>query len=420
MKLFTRYSRINLLATLAIFVLASIAFYFLLWFVMISQVDEDLKIEQREIETYVSKYGKPPEPINVKDQHVSSEPTSIKESVRHFSTVSFHETDHEGESEREEFRQISFTLPVGDHWMLFKVSKSLEGTRDMNRSIILISLLTIVLILIVSLLINRWLLRRLWQPFYKSLAAVKEHRLGLKKMPAFDATGIDEFSLLNQTLEQFIGGAEKEYTLLREFTENASHELQTPLAIVRSKLDTLIQDEHLSESQSKAAQTAYEAIRKMARLNQSLLLLSKIENRQYSETSQFDMKTCVEEKMADWQDFWKEKNLRVDSFLESTPIVMNMELADILLNNLFSNATRHSPPGGSVEIRLANRQFRLSNTAAGEGLDTEKLFQRFSKGGQSTDQHGLGLSIVRQIATVSGIGIHYEFAGGNHIFIINF
>jgi len=415
MKLFTRYFRINLLATLLIFLLASIAFYFLLWWVMINQVDEDLKIEQREIQTYVRKYNRPPEPITVKDQRVSYEQTELHEYTHHFSTVKSPERH-----EREDFRQISFTLPVGNQWLLFKVSKSLEGTQDMNRSIIIISLLTVILILVVSLLINRWLLRRLWQPFYSTLSGVKKFRLGEKKPPSFVPSSIDEFNLLNKTLDQFIQGAEKEYTLLKEFTENASHELQTPLAIVQSKLDTLIQDEHLSEAQSNAAQTAYEAIRKMAKLNQSLLLLSKIENRQFSETSTFDFKNLAEEKIADWQELWQGKNLRITSSMEPTSIIMNTQLADILLNNLFSNAARHTADGGSIHMNLRQNEFIISNDASGGALDSGKLFKRFSKGGQITDQYGLGLSIVQQIVEVSGKRISYHFDKGQHNFTIGF
>ena len=415
MKLFTRYFRINLLATLIIFLLASIAFYFLLWYVMIGQVDEDLKIEQREIETYVSKYHRPPEPITVKDQRISYETTDIRKKIRRFNTI-----QSPDEHERDYFRQISFTLPVGDQWLLFKVSKSLEATESMNRSIIIISLLTIILILLVSLLINRWLLRRLWKPFYHTLAGIKKYRLGEKKIPAFAGSPIDEFNLLNNTLDQFIKGAEKEYSLLKEFTENASHELQTPLAIVRSKLDVMIQDPELSETQSNAVQTAYEAIQKMSKLNQSLLLLSKIENRQFSEIHSFDFKKLVEEKMADWQELWQGKNLQVSSELEPAPIIMNDELADILLNNLFSNAMRHTAKGASIHILLRNNNFTISNTASNGPLDPEKLFKRFSKGGQSTDQHGLGLSIVQQISEVSGKKVSYHFENGQHVFSISF
>ena len=292
--------------------------------------------------------------------------------------------------------------------------------QNMNRSIISISLLTIILILLVSLLINRWLIRRLWQPFYNTLAGIKKYRLGENKNPEFVRSRIDEFDLLNNTLDQFIGNAEKEYTTLREFTENASHELQTPLAVIQSKLDTLIQDEHLSEAQSQAAQTAYEAIQKMARLNQSLLLLSKIENRQFSETRLIDFKKAVQEKMTDWQELWLSKNIKVHAILEPGTVTMNPQLADILLNNLFSNATRHSPENGSVSLRFQGRQFIMSNSAASGPLDPKKLFQRFSKGGQATDQYGLGLSIIRQIAEVSQIQVDYHFAEGQHIFTISF
>jgi signal transduction histidine kinase len=111
-------------------------------------------------------------------------------------------------------------------------------------------------------LINRWQLRRLWKPFYTTLSDVEKFRLGDKEVPKFESSTIHEFNLLNNTINQFIAGAEKEYLTLKEFTENASHELQTPLAVVRSTLDVMIQDEKLSEAQSNDLQNAYAAIQK--------------------------------------------------------------------------------------------------------------------------------------------------------------
>jgi signal transduction histidine kinase len=415
MKLFTRYFRVNLLATLLIFLLASIAYYYLLWWVMIAQVDEDLKIEQREIEAYVTKYHHLPEPVSVKDQRIVFGPAATPGKSRKFSTIK-----SAGPHEAGDFREISFTLVAGDQWYMARVSKSLEGTEDMNRSVIFVSLITVILILLVSLIINRWLIRRLWQPFYNTIAGINKFQLGGKKIPEFTESRIDEFNLLNSTLDLFIRSAEKEYKSLKEFTENASHELQTPLAIVRTKLDTLIQDEHLSETQSNAAQTAYEAIQKMANLNQSLLLLSKIENRQFSETSLFDFRNSVNDKLTAWQELWEGKQLQVSASMEPTLLRMNTQLADILLNNLFSNALRHSPDQGLIHIQLLNNRFSISNTAANGPLDNMKIFQRFSKGGQSTDHHGLGLSIVKQISEISGNPVTYHFKEGNHIFTISF
>ena len=192
--------------------------------------------------------------------------------------------------------------------------------------------------------------------------------------------------------------------------------MQTPLAIVRSNLDVLIQDEKLSESQSNSLQNAYVAIQKMAKLNQSLLLLNKIDNKQFSEVNSLDFKTLVEQKMADWQELWQGRNLHIGAILRSTPVAMNEQLAEILLNNLFSNAARHTAEGGVVNIHLANNIFEISNSASNGPLDQEKLFKRFSKGGQATDQHGLGLSIIKQISEVSGKQASYHFNAGKHIF----
>ena len=414
MNLFTRYFRINLLATVIIFILASLAFYFLLWYVSIAQMDEDLKIEQREIETYVQKYNHPPEPITVKDQNISYAVSDIRSKIRKFSTI---ESPNPGE--RENFRQISFTVPVNNQWLLFKVSKSLEGTENLNRSIIIISLLTIITILLVSLLINRWQLRRLWKPFYRTLSGVEKFRLGEKTIPDFENSSITEFNFLNTTISQFIRDADREYFLLKEFTENASHELQTPLAIARSSLDVMMQDEKLSESQSNSLQAAYSAIQKMSKLNQSLLLLNKIENKQFSNVNTFDLKNLVQEKMSDWQELWQGRSLHISSSLESATVSMNEQLAEMMISNLFSNAARHTPEAGHIKIRLVADIFEISNTAADGPLNVEKLFKRFSKSGQTTDHHGLGLSIIKQIADVSGMKVYYRYDGAIHFFSVD-
>ena len=413
MKLFTQYLRINLIATLFIFVLASLAFYFLLWYVTIRQVDEDLKIEQREIQSYISKYNRPPEPVNVKDQHVSFEVSGITKAYRKYSTV-----PSPDKGQPEDFRQVSFTIPVNGQWLLFKVSKSLESVQNLNRSIVLISLVTIIAILLVSLLINRWQVRRLWKPFYGTLDNLEKFRLGEKGAIHFEKTSIGEFQQLNSTISQFIRDAEKEYFMLKEFTENASHELQTPLSVVQSTLDVLIQDEDISESQSYYLQRAYSAIQKMSKLNQSLLLLNKIENGQFTDTQYFDFKILVEQKMAGWQELWQGRNLQISSSLFPSPVKMNEELAEIMLNNLFSNAARHSAEGGSIFLRLDENLFEISNTAENGALDKEKLFKRFSKAGQHTDHHGLGLSIIKQIAEVSNKSVSYHYTDGRHFFSV--
>ena len=415
MKLFTRYVRINLLATLAIFILASLAFFLLLRYVTVGQMDDDLQIEKREIEQYVAKYNRPPEPIRVRDQNISFETSGVQALRRSFKTI-----PSPNQGEEENFREISFTLPVNNQWLLFKVSKSLEETENLNRSIIIISLTTIIAILLVSFLINRWLLRRLWKPFYLTLDGLEKYRLGEEITSGFENNSIYEFDLLNHAVNRFIRDAEKEFFILKEFTENASHELQTPLAIARSSIDVLMQDEHLSELQSHSLQNVYAAIQKMSKLNQSLLLLNKIENKQFASVTAFDFKSLVVEKMTNWQELWQGRNLHISANLNTVMVSMNEQLADIMLNNLFSNAARHAVEGGSIHLELSSNVFTVSNAAGSGPLDDKKLFKRFSKAGQSTDQHGLGLSIVKQIADVSNLRLTYAYLNGEHIFSVFF
>jgi signal transduction histidine kinase len=378
-------------------------------------VDDDLRIEEREIESYILEYKKPPESISVHDQSTSYELSTLQKPYRAFRTI---KSPQRGDEEN--FRQILFTAQVGDQWFLFKVSKSLEETEHLNRSIIAISLTTIIAILIVSLLINRWLLRQLWKPFYQTLQRLEKYRLGEKIPPSFEHDPIYEFNLLNHTINRFIRDAEKEFLILKEFTENASHELQTPLAIIRSSLDVMMQNENLNETQSNLLQNAFGAIQKMSKLNQSLLLLNKIENKQFAAVSAFDFKELLVEKMNNWQELWQGRNLHISSSLQSVMVSMNEQLADIMLNNLFSNAARHCAEGGNIELLLSPHEFSISNSAHAGPLDDEKLFKRFSKAGQATDQHGLGLSIVKQITEVSGMQVTYQYSNGRHIFSVLF
>ncbi|CAN5204847.1 hypothetical protein BH11BAC6_BH11BAC6_10020 [soil metagenome] len=415
MKLLAKYNRINLLFTVVIFLLASVAFALLLRYVLINQVDEDLKIEQNEITNYIQKYNHLPEIIKVHDQQTFYIPVqqNTVDNERHFHNSSVY-NDHE--KEQELIRELDFNISAGGQWYLVKVSKSLEGTDDLIRSIIIITVITILLILAATLLINRIVLRRLWQPFYDTLQSISNFKLGKSKLN-LTSTNIDEFILMNKTLQQAINKAEEDYIVLKEFTENASHELQTPLAVIRSKLDLLIQDEHLTAQQSDAMQAAYDAIQKLSRMNQSLLLLAKIENRQFNETAAIDLKALMENKLYQFRELWQSQHIIVVTDLEEASITMNESLADILLNNLLSNATKHNKNNGAINIHLQPGMLSISNTGKLQALNEHALFTRFYKAGADNENHGLGLSIAKQICEVSNCSIRYSFdETGKHIF----
>ena len=180
MKLLTRYNRINLFSTVAIFLLASAAFALLLRFLVINQVDEDLRIEQNEITSYIQKYNKLPEVIKVRDQQ--TEYIQLKKTPENFDDYFQTSKSYNHHYDEEELlRQLNFNVNVGGKWYHAKVSKSLEGTDDLIQSVVIITVITILLILVATFVINRIVLFRLWQPFYSSLNAVSNFKLGKKR-----------------------------------------------------------------------------------------------------------------------------------------------------------------------------------------------------------------------------------------------
>ena len=415
MKLFTKYNRINLLATIVIFLLASSAFYYLIRYVFIDQIDDYLKVEQREIQIYAEKYSRLPDPVPDRDQQLIYTITTEPFNKRYLKTEPIYNSL---ENKNEVYRELIFCVRAEGKWYRVTIAKSLEDTADLIRSILLITFSTILLILVASLIINRILLKKLWKPFYDSLATIKNFKVGRKQHVKFTPTRIDEFAFMNQTLESTTRKAQHDYLLLKEFTENASHEMQTPLAIIRSKLDLLIQNENLSEHQSKTVQSAYNAIQKLSRLNQSLLLLAKIENRQFEETSNINLRQKIEEKLEAFHELWHNEQISIFTALDDVIIKMNNELTDILLNNLLSNATKHNYIGGNIRIELHSNHLQITNSSLQDGLDENRLYSRFYKRVESNENNGLGLSIIKQICDVSGFKVLYSFNDKHHSFTI--
>ena len=418
MKLFAKYNRINLLSVVSIFLIASIAFSFLIRYVVINGIDEDLRIEKNEVLSYVRTYGTMPAIVEVHDQN-----TSYREVEKPPVEKQYIYTKKErNETDEELVRVIQFGVTLKNKNYLVTVSKSLEGSDNLITSIILITIGTIVLILAVTFFINRIVLRRLWQPFYNTLHTTEKFKLSDNSAIRFLHSEIDEFNLLNNTLSQTINKAQQDYISLKEFTENASHEMQTPLAVLRSKLDMMIQSEDLTEKQSSAVSTAYEAINGLKKLNQSLLLLAKIENRQFSEMIQLDLQAIVLNKQRQFCEQWQSENRQVNVTTSAATIYGNPQLTDILLNNLLSNATKHSAKGATITIALQPSELNISNTGKAKALDEQQIFNRFYKGDVvAAGSHGLGLSIVKQICDVSGYVCRYRFIMPDvHSFVISF
>jgi signal transduction histidine kinase len=413
MKLLEKYNRFNLLSTIAVFILAGVAFYFALHFTLLRQMDEDLMIEQREIKNFVDQNDAIPHPVAVKDQQIILEQTTQPVEGRKFKITKITTDD-------DDYRQLSFSIMAAGKWYNVKVLKSLEGTDIISHSVFLITICTILLMFIATFIINRTILKRLWQPFYHSLDILQHFKVGNQQRLEFPTTSIDEFNFMNTTLERSTAKALQDYNALKIFTENASHELQTPLAIIRSKMEVIMQGENLSEYQFAALQSASEALNKLSRMNQSLLLLTKIENEQFALKSTVEIDQLLIKKAEQFNELWDDRLLQPHLDIKPVTLHVNKELVELLLNNLFSNATRHNYDNGEIFISLDKEKLAIGNTGNNTPLSKTHLFQRFYNPSNSSTSNGLGLAVIRQICEASGLQVEYDYTDNKHLFTILF
>jgi signal transduction histidine kinase len=414
MKLLARYQKINFLVTIVIFGLAAISLVILLRIVIVHQFDENLRIEKEVIENYASKHRKLPEIIQARDKLLKYTPSYSYERTK---LRTYHGFDPI-ENESNDFREIVFSIrPNGKEWYRISVAESIEGTEAMIKLIALINITTIILLLVVNIIINKKILTRLWHPFYEALDIINKFKIGYATRFSFAETDIEEFSKLNAGLDVVLNRAKNDFRILKEFTENASHEMQTPLAIVRSKLDLIIQEESASRLDEDNVDAIYKAIDRLSRLNRSLLLLTKIENNQFNTISEISLDKRIDDKLLQFQEMLRENHINIKKEILPVMISMDSDLIDILLNNLLSNAVKHNIEGGSIWIRLnAGRALTILNTSASGRLDESRIFDRFYKNRSDTGQTGLGLSILKQISLSAGFTLSYRFIEGLHSF----
>ena len=418
MKLLSKYNRINIIVTISVLLLSSICFYVMIRHVLVSQLDEDLKLEQQEIVDFVKTNNKLPEQTNYEDQQIEFIKSADISTEKKFSSVMIL-TKADEHNEDELYRQYGFSIDVNGEKYKVLIRKSQEQTEDLIKIIVWITLGIVVLLLCILFIINRFLLSRLWKPFNNTLVQLKQFNLSAKNNVQLQHTSTTEFAELNKTVQVMTDRAKQDYESLKNFTDNASHEMQTPLAIINSKLDVLIQDESLSEFQMRQLQGVYDALDRLSNLNQSLLLLTKIENSQFSEQENISLDNLVKEKLIQFEELSAAKELVITANIQPVNISGNKKLNDILISNLLNNAIRYNVPGGSIAVNLSVDALSIFNSSFLPALDVEQVFQRFYRHADTRqDGNGLGLSIVKQICTMAGYKISYSYLNNVHEFKI--
>lgn len=272
-------------------------------------------------------------------------------------------------------------------------------------------------LVIFSFLVSTWLLR----PFNVTLQAIKDFRLNNVAKLNLAKTNTKEFRELNAILNRMTEKSQSDYKNLKEFSENASHEMQTPLAVAKGKIELLMQYKNLDKEQLLLINSSYEAIDHLSKMSRSLGLLTKIENNEFTDLQEINLSEKINSSIFDFQELLGLKEIKIEHKIEEHVIVRSDPvLIQILVSNLFQNAIRHNITNGHIIVNLSRDGLIISNAGKPLSSPPKLLFKRFKKDNQSGKTSGLGLAIVKKICEINNFGISYDYKNDEHVINVTF
>lgn len=325
--------------------------------------------------------------------------------------------------DREPARVLRKTFrDAGGQWYELTVMTPSIEKEDLREAIFYAIVGLYLFLLLLVLLVTVWVLHRTMRPLYALLRWLDAYTVGGQNPPLAVETSVTEFRRLNEAAERYAARAESSFERQKQFIGNASHEMQTPLAVCRNRLEMLVDDPRgLTEEQLGEIAKVQRTLDRLVRLNRSLLLLSKIDNGQFPETEEVDLNALIRRTAEDLSEIYVYRDIRLELTEEASLTArMNPSLAGSLVGNLVKNAFVHGAEGGTVHVRIASQRFEIDNDAVGGALDADRVFDRFYQGTKKEGSTGLGLAIADAVCRLYGLRIAYAFRNGRHSFTVDF
>ena len=312
-----------------------------------------------------------------------------------------------------------FSDAEGQFYELMVMTPTFEKN-DLFEAVLAWIVVLYVALLFIVLVVTMIIFRRSLQPLYDLLHWLDAYRPGGRPQSVPNKSDVEEFRRLNVALQQAVDRSEELFERQSQFIGNASHELQTPLAIIGNRVEWLLDSPSITEEEAGELFKIQKTLSRAVRLNKTLLLLTKIDNGQFPESVEVDIVTALEEGVESYGDVYAAREV---NFTHNLPaelkVTMNESLATTLISNLVKNAYVHTPQGGDAHIEIVGRTLRVSNTGS-EPLDKEHIFERFYQAARKEGSTGLGLALVAAVCRYYNLRLEYFFADGKHNFEVEF
>jgi signal transduction histidine kinase len=325
------------------------------------------------------------------------------------------------ESQYKTYRYIRFYSKKGEAAYRVKIYKSTNPTDYLVERVTLMMTLMVILFLAGIFILNRFIFANLWGDFFKTIDKLKQFETS-KEPVILGEQDIQEFEELRQALEKMTRRLANDYKELKEYTDHTTHELQTPLAVIKSKSELLIQSDRLGAEEMKCLEAINTSVNQLSRLNSTLALLTRIENRQFTEKEKIDLSALLEQHLDLMEEHINLRNIRVLKQFHKEPLVLLMDqgLADLLIGNLLKNAIVHNVDGGSIVLETRPGRLVMRNDGPPLTFRQEELFTRFVRDTKRTGNFGLGLSLVKKVCETYNFIIEYSFDNEQHTFSVSF
>lgn len=423
MRLLQVSLRSLLLYSLALVLLSIPVSVFSIRAILKADIDESISLQAEQFTKHIRRFeylGDLGTDLQVFDNlsyYIHITPSNGRRIPKNYETVFLYDSI---EKAPKTFRQLSSNVSVKGRDYVLTVRMSVVDNDDLVAGIALVQLAVSAVLAVGLLFLNRSLSKKLWMPFYNTLNQLKAYELDKSGIVREEKCDIAEFNDLNKTVSSLTRRNREVFLQQKEFIENASHELQTPIAIFQTKLDALMQSPGLSKSEAQTIMELEATAQRMARLNKNLLLFSKIDNDQYVEIERIELASILQSHLLSLKPLAELENIAIQATLQPAYVKANRTLLEVLLTNLLHNAIRYSPKNSSIQVVIVDRVLSITNPGKPLRMDAEKMLERFSKESTDPNSTGLGLAIVKNICDKYSYRLQYRYEGGAHTFSIAF